>query len=95
MAEVVLKPKDGLIVYTIDMEKDVIEQITFSTNDGRESELVFSYLQEIDNIGNEFAEPGRKASIRERVEGMLWLLRLAEGKLGLRERNRGHENGEN
>ncbi|MHC4109800.1 MAG: RNA polymerase sigma factor [Planctomycetota bacterium] len=82
MAEVVLKPKDGLIVYTIDMEKDVIEQITFSTNDGRESELVFSYLQEIDNIGNEFAEPGRKASIRERVEGMLWLLRLAEGKLG-------------
>jgi hypothetical protein len=82
MAEVVLKLGDGRIVYTIDMEQDVIENITFSTNDGRKGELKFSYLQEIDNIGNEFAEPGRKTKHPERSEGILWLIRLGEGKLG-------------
>jgi RNA polymerase sigma-70 factor (ECF subfamily) len=75
--EVVLKPENGQIVYTIDMEKDVIEQITFSTSDGREGELKFSYLQEIDDIGSEFAEPRRKAGLVERSEGMLWLVKLA------------------
>ncbi|MHC4735760.1 MAG: hypothetical protein ACYTDW_15085 [Planctomycetota bacterium] len=80
--EVFLKPKDGLIVYTIDMEEDVVEQITFSKSDGREGELTFSYLQEIDDTGNEFVEPIRKSRLQERSEGMLWLLRLVEGKLG-------------
>ncbi|MDH4238282.1 MAG: RNA polymerase sigma factor [Phycisphaerae bacterium] len=75
-AEVVLKPEDGRIVYTIDMEKDVIEKITFTKSDGREGVLVFSYLLEIDNIGNEFAQPARQANMRERSEGMLWLLEL-------------------
>jgi len=75
-AEVILKPEDGKIVYTIDMEKDVIEEIAFSTSDGRQGELAFSYLQEIDNIGSEFAEPDRKASMRERIEGISWLLEL-------------------
>jgi hypothetical protein len=81
-ALVALKTKDGRIVYTIDMEKDVIDKITFSTNDGREGELSFSYMQDIDNIGNEFAEPASKVSIRERSEGMLWLLQLVQGKAG-------------
>ena len=81
-AEVVLKPEDGKIVYTIDMEKDVIVKIEFSTSDERKGELGFSYLQEIDNTGSEFAEPGRQVSLPERSEGMLWLLRLVQGKLG-------------
>ncbi|NIP54198.1 MAG: hypothetical protein GWN67_13040, partial [Phycisphaerae bacterium] len=81
-AEVVLKLEDGRIVYTIDMEQDVIEKITFSTNDERKRELRLSYLQEIDNIGNEFAEPGRKTQHPKRSEGILWLIRLGEGKLG-------------
>jgi hypothetical protein len=75
-AQVVLKPKDMNIVYTIDMEKDVIDKVTFSTSDGRDGELTFSYIQEIGNIGSKFAEPVSKASIRERSEGMLWLLDL-------------------
>jgi hypothetical protein len=75
-AEVILKPEDKQIVYTIDMEKDVIERIIFSTSDSREGELNFSYLQKIDNIGNEFAQPTSKASMRERSEGMSWLLEL-------------------
>jgi RNA polymerase sigma-70 factor (ECF subfamily) len=75
-AQIVLKPKDGRIVYTIDMEKDVIDKITFSTSDGRGGKLMFSYIQEIGNIDSEFSEPFSKASIRERSEGILWLLEL-------------------
>ena len=76
-AQVVLKPEDEQIVYAVDMEKDVIERITFSTSDGRKGELRFDYIQEIDGIGSEFAEPRRQASVRERSEGISWLLELA------------------
>jgi hypothetical protein len=69
-------------VYTIDMEQDVIEKITFSTSDERKGELKFSYLQEIDNMGNEFTEPGGKTQHQKRSEGMLWLIHLMEGELG-------------
>jgi hypothetical protein len=79
-ALVALKTKDGRIVYTIDMEKDVIESITFSGDTG--GQLQFDYLQDIDNIGSEFAEPIRKSRLQESSEGMLWLLRLVESKLG-------------
>ncbi len=79
-ALVALKTKDGRIVYTIDMEKDVVESITFSGDTG--GQLQFDYLQEIDGIGREFAEPRREARLTESSEGMLWLLRLVESKLG-------------
>ena len=75
-AQVILKPEDGQVVYTIDMEKDVIEQITLSTSDGREGQLNFSYMQDIDNISSEFAEPSRKTPLSERSEGISWLLEL-------------------
>jgi RNA polymerase sigma-70 factor (ECF subfamily) len=81
-AQVVLKPENGNIVYTVDMEKDVIEKITFSTGDGREGELRFAYLQEIEDVDNEFTEPGGQAGIQESSEGMLWLVQLMEGKPG-------------
>jgi len=73
-AEVVLKPKDGNIIYTIDMEKDVIESITFSGDTG--GQLQFDYLQEIDDVGSEFAQPIRKSRQQENSEGILWLLEL-------------------
>ncbi|MGB2807730.1 MAG: sigma-70 family RNA polymerase sigma factor [Sedimentisphaerales bacterium] len=73
-AQVILKPEDGLIIYTVDMEKDVIESITFSGDTG--GQLQFDYIQEIDGIGSEFEEPSRKASMRERSKGMSWLLEL-------------------
>jgi hypothetical protein len=75
-AEVVLRPLDKQIVYTIDMEKDVIEKITFSKRDVSEGELRFSYLEDVDDIGGEFAEPASKASMRERSEGISWLVEL-------------------
>jgi len=73
-ALVALKAKDRRIVYTIDMEKDVIESITFSGDTG--GQLQFDYLQDIDKAGSEFAEPDRKASMRVSSEGILWLLEL-------------------
>jgi len=75
-AQVILTKESGKIIYTIDMEKDVIEQITFTKSDSREGGLYFSYLQDIDNIGNEFAPPAGKASLRLSNEGISWLLEL-------------------
>jgi hypothetical protein len=75
---VALKTKDVRIVYTIDMEKDIVESITFSGDTG--GQLQFDYLQDIDSIGSEFAEPIRKSRLQESSEGMLWLLRLVESK---------------
>ena len=73
-AQIVLKPEVGQIVYTIDMEKDVIESIEFSGD--TQGRLNFNYLQEIDGIGNEFAEPNRKTQHPEGSEGILWLVDL-------------------
>ena len=75
-AEVVLKPEDGKIVYTVDMEKDVIESITFSSDTG--GQLQFDYLQEIENIGDEFVEPRerRYEAIGKNSKGILWLPEL-------------------
>jgi hypothetical protein len=75
-AQVILKPKDAQIVYAIDMEKDVIDKITLSTTNGREGELIFSYMQEIDDIGSEFGQQVSKASMRVNSEGISWLVEL-------------------
>ncbi|NIP22293.1 MAG: sigma-70 family RNA polymerase sigma factor [Phycisphaerae bacterium] len=73
-AQVVLKPKNGQIVYTIDMEKDVVESITFSGDTG--GQIKFDYLQDIDSIGGEFAEPRRETRLIEKSKGISWLLEL-------------------
>ena len=81
-AEVVLKPEDAQIVYTIDMEKDVIESITFSGD--TQGRLNFNYIQEIEQETAEFVVPKPKTSGGPKQDrtGILWLVRLAEGKLG-------------
>jgi RNA polymerase sigma-70 factor (ECF subfamily) len=75
--EVVLTTEQVRLVYTIDMETDVIEKITFSRNDVG-GELEFSYLQDIDNISNEFTEPrvASYRSLRQESAGILWLVKL-------------------
>jgi len=77
-AEVVLTREQTRLVYTIDMETDVIEKITFSADNGREGELEFSYLQNIDNPGNEFVRPriGSYRRPQQNPPGMLWLVKL-------------------
>jgi hypothetical protein len=80
-AEVALTCDQTNLVYTIDMETDVIEKITFSAGNGGEGELRFSYLQNIDNIGNEFAPPRVRSYRKPQRDspGMLWLVKLVEG----------------
>jgi RNA polymerase sigma factor (sigma-70 family) len=76
--EVTLDCKPVILVYTINIETDVVETITFSARDGSEGELRFSYLQDIDDAGNEFDQPriGRNHSARQDSPGMLWLVKL-------------------
>lgn len=82
-AEIELTCEQTKLVYTIDMEKDLIEKITFLTNDGREGELRFSYLQEIEQTTNEFVSPRRKSSKgpQRKQPGIIWLVKLANGVL--------------
>jgi len=54
-AEIVLHIKNGQIVYTVDMEADIVEKIIFTGQ--RQGQLTFNYLQDIDEIGSGFAEP--------------------------------------
>ncbi|MHC4238860.1 MAG: RNA polymerase sigma factor [Planctomycetota bacterium] len=81
-AEIILTCGQGKLVYTIDMEKDIIDKITISTNNGKEGELRFSYLQDIDEAGSEFVGPRITRSYgtkRRESRGILWLLTIMFG----------------
>jgi RNA polymerase sigma-70 factor (ECF subfamily) len=86
-AEVILTRQQDKIVYTIDMEKDVIEKVLIlkKTDKGLETkaELMFKYLDDVTNAGAEFAGP-KEIDYRKPQQqgpGILWLLRLTEGSL--------------
>ncbi|OHB74460.1 MAG: hypothetical protein A2Z25_24530 [Planctomycetes bacterium RBG_16_55_9] len=81
-AEVVLTCDQVKLVYTMDMETDIVEKITFSADNGGEGELLFSYLQDIDNVGSEFVQPGARSSRspRKNPPGILWLVKLVNGR---------------
>ncbi|MCF7954576.1 MAG: hypothetical protein K9M75_02125, partial [Phycisphaerae bacterium] len=74
-------------VYTVDMERDLIEKIEFINNSDGDSETVgsleFSYLQQADMSTLEFKEPVPERSRRFQHDamGISWLSQLAEGKL--------------
>ena len=79
-AQVTLTHKQGRLVYTIDMEADVIDKIEFCGQ--IEGELRFSYMQEIAEVGGEFDRPGRKSYRVQRLKGpgVLWLLELVDSR---------------
>ncbi|MHC4544983.1 MAG: RNA polymerase sigma factor [Planctomycetota bacterium] len=81
--EVLVTYRQVKLLYTINMEKDVIEKITFLAEDVHRGELGFIYLQEIDNIGSEFTEPRRQSDRGPQREGpgLLWLVRLIESQM--------------
>ncbi len=81
-AEVVLMQEQTRLVYTIDMQADVIEKITFLADNSSQGELEFSYLQNIDNPGNEFVSPRIRSYRRpqQNPPGMLWLVKLINNR---------------
>lgn len=81
-AEIALTYDRIKLVYTIDMEIDVIEKITFTTSTGGEGELRFSYLQNIDNTDNEFTRPTVRSyrKPRQNSPGLLWLVNLINNR---------------
>jgi len=71
------------LVYTIDMDVDIIKKIDFELQDEYKGSLTFTYLQDIDNIGSEFTEPAipTDPKIPSRcASGVLWLVRLVQGR---------------
>ncbi|MHC4084292.1 MAG: RNA polymerase sigma factor [Planctomycetota bacterium] len=81
--EVLVTYRQVKLLYTINMEKDVIEKITFLVEDDHRGELNFFYFQEIENIGSEFAGPRRQSDRGPQQEetGMLWLIRLVKSQM--------------
>ncbi len=74
------------LCYFIDMEKDIIEEISFSVSGGPtvlEGRLEFSYLSDVEGCGEEFSEPELQVGGHEVSEerGIMWLAFLAEGRL--------------
>ena len=73
------------LIYTIDMENDLIKTITFDLNGQAQGSLIFSYLQDIDQLANQFTEPAIPADSQPATQqspGIKWLILLARGDLG-------------
>jgi hypothetical protein len=82
-AKVTLSCKQGKLDYTIDMQTDVVDAIIILTADGKEGRLIFSYVQDIDQAGDEFVEPQISGYYRRKLQespGALWLLKLSNGQ---------------
>ncbi len=72
------------LLYTINMEKDIVEDIRFVVNGMNVGTLYFSYLQDISQVDSEFAEPVIPDSSRivtQKEPGILWLVNLAHRNL--------------
>jgi len=82
-AQVELTFENARIVYKIDMETDVVDEINFSTDQGNTGNLKFSYLQSVDGLDQEFLPPGKPGNptATGSSPGILWLAELMEGSL--------------
>jgi len=82
-AEVELTCENTRIVYKIDMETDVVDEIAFSTDQGDTGNLKFSYLESVDGLDQEFLPPGkpRNPTVAGSSPGILWLAQLMEDSL--------------
>ena len=71
------------LVYTIDLEADLVEKIAFFVGSDSVGYLEFEYLQDIDAVRSEFMAPSARSSRTSLNEskGILWLIRLARGDL--------------
>jgi hypothetical protein len=83
-AEVELDYQGAKLIYKVDLEADVIDEITFSTDRGRTGNLKFSYLQSVEDAGGQFVSPSGPTQRTDRQDdlGLRWLVELVEGSLG-------------
>lgn len=83
-AEVVVTCEQVRLIYTIDLETDVIDKMAFYISEKNCGYLQFSYLQDLAGLGGEFARPDRqsRSGSPHKNQGPLWLVQLAEGSLG-------------
>ncbi len=95
-AQVELLCKDVRLIYKIDLETDVIDEIIFSAPDkvgggqDRLGNLEFSYIQSLDTlsgaVNDEFVHPeilrhSAVAGVPKKSPGLLWLVQLVEDSL--------------
>jgi len=72
------------LVYTVDVEADLVRNIAFLVDNATVGSLEFEYLQDTNVRTSEFMAPAARServSLRE-SPGILWLVRLADGVLG-------------
>ena len=71
------------IVYTIDLDNDLVDTIEFVGDNGSEGMLSFTYLQDVDSVGSEFTRPSRRGAYgsQQAGPGISWLVRLEDGSL--------------
>jgi len=81
--EVMITRAQTKLNFTIDMYHDIIEKILIKSGRERESELVFSYLEDVAGVEDEFIAPTwRNSSGRyRRSPQMMWLMNLGDGNL--------------
>ena len=79
------EPNDVNLIYVIDMENDVIRNIRFDVNGQSIGTLTFDYVQDINQISDEFTEPvisDNPQDFTKKDMGGLWIIDLARGELG-------------
>jgi len=84
LARVTVISRATKLVYVIDLEADLVRQIGLWANDTEVGTLEFEYLQDVNTGLAEFAVPSprtERAALHESA-GLLWLIQLANGKLG-------------
>jgi RNA polymerase sigma factor (sigma-70 family) len=79
-AQVKLITNDVTFVYNIDLQTDIISEISFSTDMGFAGSLKFTYLQNIEETNAEFSVPRRPRmrTVSSQSDGLLWLNELVE-----------------
>ncbi|MGB2863932.1 MAG: RNA polymerase sigma factor [Sedimentisphaerales bacterium] len=73
------------LIYTIDLENDVVKTITFDVDGQARGSLIFSYLQGLQNTNDAFTQPARPPGTPPLIQqspGIRWLINLAQGNLG-------------
>ncbi len=82
-ATVELVRGDLTIAYNIDLEKDVVDEIAFSNDQGSIGNLKFEYLESVEDVSSEFMTPTRpgQQKIARNISSGLWLEQLLEDSL--------------